>query len=123
MAGTDPETVLVVTIPESAWSQVGADVTWTNIDTTHGNKFTFDACAILIVTNTGGSTHSFAVSSQPDLSTGRYGDINESITAGEYRVFQFQARGWKDELGYIVIPAGQSASLKVAIIAVPSVTQ
>src|SRR3954454_127924 len=124
MGGTDPETELEVTTPESVWSQIGTELVWAPIDSVHGNKFTFDAGALLIVTNNGGTggtdPHTFQVLSQPDTQTGRYGDIDIDIAAGEFRIFHFQARGWKDDVGYVVIPAGQSEELMVAIVAVAS---
>src|SRR4051812_20687101 len=116
--GTDPETELELTTPENEWSQVGAQLLWAPVDPIHGNKFTFDASALLIATNSDSTdSHVLAVSSQPDPQTGRYGDIEVDIEPGEFRIFQFKARGWKDSLGFVVLPAGQSDQLMVAVVA------
>lgn len=110
------ETAISVTTPPSRWSSTGSALTMTAVDNTNGNKFLASSSQILLVQNTSGGSLTFQLTSQPDSRTGRSGNVSQSLAAGEIRIFRLTEDGWANDSGYVLIPSGLNASLKVCII-------
>lgn len=86
------------------------------LDNANGNSFPSFGDILAVVQNTSGGPLSVQFTSQPHSKTGRSGSVNQSLAAGEIRVFRFTRDGWEDANGNILMPSGQSASLKIAIV-------
>jgi len=110
------ETELNFTTAGGFWSQTGAEVAMESLDNTNGNKFIVDNNTFVIVQNTDAGSQSIQFTSQPDAETGRTGNINQLLAAGEIRVFRFTRRGWADSTSYVLMPSGQSVNIKAGVI-------
>lgn len=110
------ETAITVTSPPSQWSATGSALTMTALDNANGNKFLASRSQHIIVQNTSGGALTFAMTSQADSRTGRTGSVSQSLAAAELRIFRITDDGWAYTDGYVYLPSGQSASLKVCII-------
>ncbi len=108
-------------IPDPApgdYSTSGQVLTQTPIDTGDGNTVEAgESLTLIIVRNTGGSAHTFTITSQPDACAGRLGDVSQSIAAGEERIWKLPASGWADVDGLISF-GGDDAELEVKIITI-----
>ena len=118
---TDDQTEIEVTTPGDFWSQTGAELPLQPLDPAFGNKILLSNDILVIALNNAGGTTgtsplSIQFTSQPDTETGRNGDINEELEAGEIRVFRFTKRGWADSEGYLILPAGQSDDILVGVV-------
>lgn len=116
-----PETSLTANIADASaesfkWSDTGVAVTMAAIDNANGNLFAAANDALVIVHNPTGGALTFEMTSQPLTTTGRSGDVSQSLAAGEIRVFRVTKEGWQDADGNVLIPTGVSASLEIGIV-------
>lgn len=109
------ETIIAPIAAPSTWSQTGSALVFTALDNANGNKFLVAPGTIVIVQNTDSGSHNVQFTSAAD-SFGRVGDINQAIAAGAFQVFDFTTSGWSNA-GYVFMPSGQNANLKIAILA------
>ena len=109
------ETELTVTTAEGLWSQSGVAITIAALDNTNGNKFAVIDNTLVIVRNTDAGPQNVQFTSQPDPETGRTGNINQTLAAGETRFFRFATSGWANS-GFVLMPSGQSANLLVGVV-------
>lgn len=110
------ETEITVTTPPGQWSTTGSALTMTALDNANGNKFLAARSQILLVQNTSGGALTFQLTSQPLPPSDRSGSVSQSLAAGEIRLFRITSDGWEDDNGYVLIPTGLNAALKVCII-------
>lgn len=111
-------TVLTPVDALGKWSQVGVALTMTALDNANGNQFVSPLDGYVVVQNTDSGSHNFQMTSQPLSSTGRTGDVNQSVAAAAIRMFRIARDGWADANGNVQLPSGQSAFLKVGILRV-----
>jgi hypothetical protein len=88
----------------------------TAVDAANGNYWAANLDDLLIVQNTDASPRSIQVTSQPQAETGRTGHVNQSLAAGEIRVFRFARDGWATSDNKILLPTGMNANLKCGIV-------
>lgn len=110
------ETALTITTPENQWSSTGVELPMEALDAVNGNKFAAKRLCLLVVENTDAGPQFFQVTSQPLTQYARTGNVNEELAAGEVRVFLFARDGWANASDEVLLPSGQSALLKVAIL-------
>jgi hypothetical protein len=110
------ETALAITTPTNQWSVDGAALSMQALDAVNGNKFAAKRLCVLLVQNTDGGPQFFQVTSQPLTNFSRTGNINKQIAAGEIRAFLLTRDGWANANDEVLLPTGQSALLKVAIL-------
>lgn len=110
------ETAVSAVASPSRWSTSGTALTMTAVDNANGNKFASTIDQILIVQNTSGGALTFQMTSQALPPSNRTGHVSQSLAAGEIRVFRLSPDGWKDTNGFVLIPTGLNAALKVAIV-------
>lgn len=110
------ETAIAPISSPSRWSTTGTALTMTAVDNANGNKFLSSTDQIVVVQNTSGGALTFQMTSQALPPSNRTGHISQSLAAGEIRVFRVVPDGWKDSNGYVLLPTGLNASLKVAIV-------
>lgn len=110
------ETTLTKSTAASKWSSAGVAVTMTAVDNTNGNKWAADTDAVVIVQNTSGGALTFQMTSQPLQTSGRTGNVSQSLAASEIRAFRVTKDGWQDANGNILLPSGLNTSLKVGIL-------
>lgn len=114
-----PETALAITDASAAsfkWSDTGSVVTMAPLDNANGNSIAISTDLLLIVHNPTGGALDFELTSQPHSEIGRSGDVEQSIAAGEIRVFRLTRDGWANDDGLVLIPSGLSASLEVGVV-------
>lgn len=114
-----PETALTATDlsgDTAKWSQTGFAVTMASIDNINGNSFAAVSDGVVIVHNPTAGALTFEMTSQPLGTTGRSGDVSQSLAAGEIRAFRVTKDGWQDGDGNVLIPTGVSASLEVGVL-------
>ena len=95
-------------------------VTWTAADVANGNKFTWEAGAILLARNTSADTDYYlTLTSQTDPKTGRVKHITqEDIPFGATRMVPALARdGWANESGEVLLQA-ENAAIEFALLRV-----
>jgi hypothetical protein len=110
------ETELTVTTSGGLWSETGVIVTMEPLDNVNGNKFIVQNNTFAIVLNSDAISQTVQFTSQPHPETGRSGDVNQQLAAGEIRFFRFTKPGWADSSGYVLMPSGQNANLQVGIV-------
>lgn len=99
------------------WSETGLELEMTALDNVNGNQFVCSDSMVVVVHNTDASSQAVRFTSQPHSITGRTGDINQSIPADGIWLFRFTKDGWAQGEGECVLmPSGQSANLKIAIV-------
>lgn len=108
-------TLTAQTIP-GAYSTTGLVVTQHDADAADGNDVAGDDSLFILVRNSGASSRTFTITSQPDPITGRTGDIDVTIAAGELRMFRVQKSGWADPTTGKIDFAGAHAELKISVL-------
>lgn len=100
-------------------SALGLDFVWTAADVANGNSFVSTGHEVVLVNNTGGSSYTVTVTSQPDA-YGRSGDLTTyAVAAGLFSVLpHFTTGGWKQSDGTIHLSAS-NAAVKFAVIHLP----
>lgn len=97
-------TALTVQNSPSRYTGNERDVTMSAGDAVNGNIITVNDDTLLIARNTGASTRTITIASQPDPVTGRRADITaQDIGAGKIFVYRFAKGGWADANDQITI--------------------
>ena len=94
----------------------GAVPTLTAADVANGNKFTTSNDVLLIIQNSGASTRTVTITSQPLTDFARTGDVTAlSIAAGQIRCFRLTKNGWANSSNEIALSANH-ADIKFGIL-------
>lgn len=107
-------TLTAQTIP-GAYSTTGLVVTQHDADAADGNDVAGDDL-FLLVRNSGATSHTFTITSVADPITGRTGDVDVTIAAGELRMFRLQKSGWANASTGKVEFGGSNAELKISVV-------
>jgi len=110
-----PATNLAATTIPGQYSQTGTDISWVALDAVNGNSFTATENMLLLVWNSGGTGRNFQITSQPDPTYGREGDVNMTIPDGDIQLYNLTKNGWADANGKINISAAH-ADLKAILL-------
>ncbi len=99
-----PTTVIAATSTPGQYSTTGQALTKTAADTTNNNHIVATSNVLLIAYNAGVGAATITITSEPDPTFGRSGDVSaQSLAADEIRVFRLTTTGWADSSGNIVI--------------------
>ena len=110
-----PPTTIVANSMPGSFSTTGQVLTATAIDVANGNDVLAAENLFLLVHNSGASSRTFTITSQPDAVTGRTGNVSVSIAAGEKLIFRLTKNGWANGDGKVVF-GGNHAELIVSIV-------
>lgn len=104
---------LTVTDGTSAYPTAGVAVTMTAADTSNKERFVLAGNEVIIVQNTGGSSHTYTVTSTADPQ-GRTGDISGvTIAAGAIHcIGPLGIPGWRQSVGGYVYLEANHAEVK-----------
>ena len=96
-----------------------ADITWTAVDVSNGNRFVPSGRDLILFYNSHASNaYTCTVTSAAD-ELGRTLDVTYTLQAGEVGCFgPYQQLGWRQSDGYVYI-TGENAAMKVCIIRLP----
>lgn len=105
-----PTTAISVQDFPGFYSTTGTDITTTAADTTNGNHVAISTVPVLLIArNTGASTRTLTVTSQPLPGSGRTGDISAvNITAGTTKVVFLTKEGWANTSNQVAFSANHA---------------
>lgn len=104
-----PRTALTVTDAPQKWSATGAAVTMAAADVANKNTFVASNDQLVICHNSGASSRTVTIDSEPLAEYNREQDVAaQSIAAGVIRVFRLVKNGWADSAGKINLEANHA---------------
>lgn len=109
-----PTTALTITDSPNRYAGNHKALTVAAADVANGNHIVVPTAGelLLIARNSGASTRTITIPSQPDAGTGRTADITaQNITAGQTLIFRLAETGWKDSNNQILVSANHAEVL------------